>query len=185
MKLNFRSLTWMGACCLAVAGSAEAQAPRNDGHVRLAGLVNTYRMARAAQGGLDVANPTAYLSLRGGAMVSPRGAGLAGADATLPGFELFPGWQTRLDADVIFKANFGGINTIVPVTINQVYYPAESVGGRTVYFGGGLGAVLSGPARFDGKLILGAEMTSRLGGELNVHFTEGETLLTVLARIHL
>jgi len=183
--MNFRTLLTAGVCCLCMARSACAQTPRTDGKVRLTGLVNSYRLTRAAQGGLDVVNPAAYLSLRGGAMVSPRGAGLAGADATLPALDIFPGWQTRLDADVLFKANFGGINTIVPVTLNQVYYPADAVAGRTVYFGGGLGAVLGGPARFDGKLILGAELTSRLGGEMNVHFTEEDTLLTFLVRIHL
>jgi len=151
-------------------------------------MVANYLPARAASPDpvSSTLNPLSNLALRGGAMVSPRGAGLVGLDFTLPSIVgIGTGAHTRIDADVIFKANFGGVNTIIPVTIDQLYSAPASVTGRTVYYGGGLGAILSGPAKFDGKLVLGMDLVKSLGAELNVHFTEHDTLLTILARFHM
>jgi hypothetical protein len=54
-----------------------------------------------------------------------------------------------------------------------------------LYVGGGLGSILSGPAVFDGKLILGTEVSRNLGAELNFHFNKYDTLVTLFARLHM
>lgn len=125
------------------------------------------------------------LALHGGAMVTPRGAALVGGDAKLSTLSVLPGFQGRLDVDVITKANFGGINTIVPVTFSQVLYSPSIGNFRTTYFGGGLGAILGGKAKFDAKLLLGMDLSAKLGAEANIHFTEHDTLVTVFARLKL
>lgn len=123
------------------------------------------------------------LSLHGGAMLSPRGGGLAGVDAAMPTLSLGYGMVGRLDADVIFKANLGGVDTIVPVTIDQILYP--TAGGGKFYIGGGVGAILSGPAVFDAKLIFGTVLNQKLGAEMNVHFNKYDTLVTLFARLQM
>ncbi len=154
-------------------------------------MVANYAPTRAATAATpdpvsSALNPFSNIGLRGGAMVSPRGAGLVGLDYTIPNIVgLGTGAHTRIDADVIFKANLGGVNTIIPITVDQLYTSPASVTGRTVYYGGGIGAVLSGPAKFDGKLVLGMDLVKSLGAEVNVHFTERDTLLTILARFHM
>ena len=123
------------------------------------------------------------IALHGGAMLSPRGALLVGGDMRMDNESFLPGFQGRLDVDVITKANFGGIDTIVPVTFDQVLYAPRAGRFTTTYFGGGLGAVLSGPAVFDGKLLMGMDLSQRLGVEADLHFTEHDTLFTVFARL--
>lgn len=173
--MSFRTLVLGAALSLMSFGGATAQ---------------TAAPATSVAGGLRAAtvrqfepSPIASYALRGGAMVTPRGAGLVGVDATIPSLSLGEGWVGRIDADVIFKANLGGVNTIVPVTIDQIRYSTPLEGTTSTYVGAGLGAVLSGPARFDGKLVIGADFAQRLGAEVNVHFTEDDTLVTVLARL--
>lgn len=124
------------------------------------------------------------VSLRGGAMLAPRSAGLAGVDIAVPSVSLLEGWEGRLDADVIFKANFAEINTIVPVTLNQVHYMAD-VSGRSLYFGAGAGALLGGKAKLIGKGVLGVELNPRLGVEGNIIFTNDKTMVLVVGRLHL
>jgi hypothetical protein len=141
-------------------------------------------LAAAAPAQMGMVSPVS-LGLHGGSMISPRGALLVGGDAALPGTSLLPGFKGRLDVDVITKANFGGINTIVPVTLSQVLYAPRAGGFTTTYFGGGVGAILGGKAVFDAKLLLGMDLTQRVGAEANLHFTEHDTLLTVYARIKL
>jgi len=159
--LNIRNLAVCGALVMAMSGAANAQI-----------------LKQAAD------NVKPEISVRGGGMLTPRFGGLAGIDFAVPTISLSNGWQGRLDADVIFKANFAGVNTIIPVTIDQIMY-TPSVGGHTIYYGAGVGAVLGGSAKLDGKLILGTELTSKLGAEANVHFTTNNTLVTVLVRLHL
>jgi hypothetical protein len=168
-------LTLVGAVALAAApalGSAGAALSLGGG-------------SRSALGGQGLMEAPIYLSLRGGAMLSPRGAGLVGIDASLPSLSLGAGWRGRLDADVIIKANLAGVNTIVPVTIDQLY--TVSAPGRigVAYYGAGVGVVSGGGTRFNAKLVLGAEIAKKLGAEVNVHFAERDTLVTVLARLHL
>jgi hypothetical protein len=176
---KFRTLFGAVALGLIATGGATAQ---GTGRVNLTPLLTSQQMILAAQ---HSENSLTNVSLRGGAMISPRGGGLVGLDFAMPTLSLGSGWHGRLDGDVIFKANFGGINDIIPVTVDQLYYSPEAFGGRGIYFGAGVGAVLSGPAKFDGKLILGTELAKRLGAEVNIHFTEHDTLVTVLGRLHL
>lgn len=127
---------------------------------------------------------SAAVSLRGGAMLAPRSAGLAGIDIAVPSVSLLEGWEGRLDADVIFKANFAEINTVVPVTLNQVHY-MQDVSGRSLYFGAGVGALLGGKAKLIGKGVLGVELNPRLAVEGNILFTNDKTMVLVVGRLHL
>jgi hypothetical protein len=165
-------------CCAGSAAKAESAVA---GRTRLSPLLNA-----APAGQFDVVRDvTPSFALRGGAMFSPRGAAIAGADVTLPILKFFDGWTGRIDADVIIKANFAGANTVVPVTLNQVYYLPGSFGGRATYLGGGAGAVFGGGGtKFTAKGLVGAELTQSLGGELNVYFAEGDTLWTAVVRLH-
>lgn len=173
----------LGLAAIGAAAVAGAQATPARDFIPLAPAMRAMTVSRAQAG--PSAGPFMNLTLRGGAMVSPRGAGLAGLDVDIPSASLGNGFHGRVDADAIIKANFGGIDTIFPVTFDQIYYSPAGANGHNVYWGGGLGAVLNGPVRFDGKLILGTELAKRVGAELNVHFTSHDVLLTLLARIHL
>ncbi|NLH99115.1 MAG: hypothetical protein GX446_06440 [Chthonomonadales bacterium] len=124
------------------------------------------------------------MSLRGGIMVAPRGAGLAGVDIAVPSVSLLDGWEGRLDADVIFKANLADISTVVPVTLDQVRY-VQDMTGRSIYYGAGAGALLGGKAKLIGKAILGFELSARLGVEGNLIVTDAKTMVTVVGRLHL
>lgn len=122
------------------------------------------------------------VSLRGGIMASPRGAALVGFDYHLPAIESLQGFEPRFDLDVILKANLAGINTIVPATISLIQYiPATE--SYTPYWGGGVGAVLGGAAKFDAKLVLGLELSRTLAVETNYHLTSEKNLLTAAARL--
>lgn len=178
---TLRTLFLAGALTVPAAGAlAQKSEP-----VRLAGVLNSRRAAPAGQFGPTTVDPTTWVSLRGGAMLSPRGAGLVGLDLSLPAASLFgEGWHGRLDADVIFKANFAGVDTIFPVTVNQVYYRPQ-VGMVDVYGGGGVGAIFGGDTRFAGKLLLGVTLNERLGVEGNVIFNEEDTMFTLFGRLHL
>jgi hypothetical protein len=177
-----RTLLFAGSFCAALAGSASAQSTGTVERVSLARLITSNSISRPMQAS---ASPLQNLTVRGGVMFSPRGAGVAGVDFDLPSVSLGSGWRGRLDADVIFKANLGGINTAVPVTINQIHVSPNAAGEHNVYYGGGVGAILGGHATFDGKLILGTDLSNKLSVEVNAHFTEGDTLLMALARFHL
>jgi hypothetical protein len=171
---------------LAVIG-ANAQTERSGSRLSLTTLQNTVFLSglpvTAAQDGGS--SPFSSFAFRGGAMVSPRGAGLAGLDASLPSFSFGSGWTGRLDADVIFKANFAGINTVVPVTINQLYYSNPSATGQVGYIGGGVGFIFGGKTRFTGKLLVGFEFNRRLGAEANVFLNSEDTIVSVLGRLKL
>jgi hypothetical protein len=179
---HIRTLLVAGAFCAAIAGSASAQTSGTADRVSLAALITSRSIGRNMQA---AASPVQNMSVRGGVMFSPRGAGVAGVDFDLPSVSLGNGWRGRVDADVIFKANLGGINTAIPVTFNQIYISPNAAGDRNIYYGAGVGAILGGSAVFDGKLILGTDVTQKVSAELNAHFTENDTLLMILARFHL
>lgn len=151
---------------------------------RSAATTRTYSAASYGQFGSAVPTVPIALSLRGGVMVAPRGAGLAGVDIPVPSIALLDGWEGRLDADVIFKANFADISTVVPVTFNQVRY-TQDMSGRSIYVGAGAGAMLGGKAKLIGKGIVGLELSARLAVEGNVIFTDAKTMVTVVGRLHL
>jgi hypothetical protein len=178
--LNFRTLLFAGAMGLAAVGSASAQGAETQ-NISLAGLAASNAVTRFAPAGAATTN----FSIRAGAMVTPRGAALIGGDVDLPTLSLGNGWHGRLDADFLIKANFGGVNSVTLVTFDQLYYSPNAASGHNVYWGGGLGAIFGGGTTFDGKLILGTELTTRIGAELNVHFNSRDTILALMARIHI
>lgn len=175
----FRIQTFMIAGLLAAAiGSAQAD------RVPL-GFLTAPQIAVAQPPEPTTVEPVTYISLHGGVMLTPNVGGLVGVDASIPGLNLGNGWHSRIDADVIFNAGFGGIDTIVPVTFDQLYYSPNGASGHNVYYGVGLGAILSGPVSFDGKLILGTEISRNFGAEVNLHLNRHDPLLTLFARLHM
>lgn len=183
MKL-LRALLF-GSLAALSCSAATAQSTTDAGSVRLASLVNTTAPATVFTPKKGSSSGTA-ISIRGGAMVAPRGAGLVGVDFSLPDVTFGGGaWHGRIDADFIIKANFRGTNTAVPVLFNVLHYEPGGSGGRGVYYGGGLGVIFGDGSVFDGKLVLGTELTDKIGAELNVHFNDRDTLLCLVARLHL
>jgi hypothetical protein len=173
---------------LTAGAIALACAPHSHAQTNLAGALgmqpapNAYRMQRP-QGQSSLLN----LGLRAGVMVTPRGAAVVGLDFGLPQLSLHQNWEGRIDGDVIIKANLAGANTIVPVTFDQIFTsPTGGFGGRSSYFGVGVGALLGGKAKLDGKVLLGFDITSKLGVEVNYHIAEdNRPLLVFLARTHM
>jgi len=132
-----------------------------------------------------IPNPTPFpINLRVGALLSPKGKLDLGIDLTLPDLHILPSLTTRLDGDVIFGANIGGSQTIIPITFDQLY--SKSMAGQaSLYFGGGVGMYLGGRSRFGGKLVLGATF-NRFGVEANLHFSgSGDPLLSLQGRVAL
>jgi len=124
------------------------------------------------------------LHLRLGLMLSPRTKFDGGIDATL-GRGILPSLTTRVDLDAIVSANFHGISTLVPLTLDQVYSKGL-FGGNRIYAGAGIGPYFSEKTRFGGKLFIGADLAVRIGIEGSVHFAgEGDALLTLQARVGL
>lgn len=174
-----------GALALACAVPSGAQSNRSTNLASALGMQpapNAYHMQRQQS-----QSPLINLGLRGGVMVTPRGAAVVGLDFGIPQLSLHQNWEGRLDADVIIKANLAGANTIVPVTLDQIYTsPSGGIGGRSSYFGIGAGALLGGKAKLDGKLIFGMDVTNKLGIEVNYHMAEdNRPLLVFLARTHM
>lgn len=171
----FKSLA-VTACLLGAVGMALA-AP--SGERVMTASSSGYARAQYAPPGMPVT-----MSLRGGVMVAPRNAGLAGVDIAMPSASFIEGWEGRLDVDVIFKANFAEVSTIVPVTFSQVQYLAD-ISGRSVYYGIGAGVLLGGKSKLVGKGLLGVELGSRIGAEANVIFSDSKTMVTLVGRLHL
>lgn len=124
------------------------------------------------------------MSLRGGLMVSPRSAGHAGIDIAVPSVSIMDGWEGRIDADVIFKANFSSVSTAVPVTFSLVRY-SDNVRGHSAYLGIGAGTLLGGKSKLLAKGILCVEVGPKLGVEGNILFSESKTMVLLTARLHL
>ncbi|HZT41680.1 MAG TPA: hypothetical protein VFA07_05805 [Chthonomonadaceae bacterium] len=125
------------------------------------------------------------VALRLGAMLSPRTKADVGIDVTLPHLGIGPGWDARLDADVIISANFGGISTLVPITFDEIYTHTLP-GGAPIYIGGGIGAYIGNTTRFGGKVLVGAGLSKQLAAELAVHWPGfSDTLVTLQLRIGL
>ena len=125
------------------------------------------------------------IALRLGVMLSPNTKFVGGADVTLNGLKLLPGFSSRIDADVFLDLNRRGVSTLIPVTFDQLYTKNIALGSR-IYFGGGIGAYIGSVTRFGGKVFVGAGLKSNLGIEGTAHFyNTGEPLLTVQARVSL
>ena len=135
-------------------------------------------------GPLDLIPKPFPLHLRLGALLSPRTKFDGGIDVTL-GRGILPSSTTRIDADVIASANFRGISTLVPITLDQIYSKGL-LGGNRLYFGAGIGPYIADRTRLGGKLFVGADLAVRIGVEGAVHFSgTGDPLLTLQARIGL
>jgi hypothetical protein len=128
-KLKSKLMLFCFALSVIASGMAKADPIIADNHTSLANVVLSSaavgQMPEVVQG-----SPLALLSFHAGAMLSPRGGGLVGLDASMPSLSLGYGMKGRLDADVIFKANLGGIDTIVPVTFDQIFYSPSVAGGK-------------------------------------------------------
>lgn len=123
------------------------------------------------------------LHLRLGAEVSPRLKVAGGVDMTLSGLHILSGFNTRVTAEAIVSANFGGVSTLVPITIDELYSHGL-LAGTSIYGGIGIGPYIGGTTRFGGKVFLGGMFTSRLGAEAAVHFPGwGDPLLVLEARL--
>jgi hypothetical protein len=175
--------------CAPTAGRAE-EAPSNapaasDVFARVVPLTLTTTERKGGQlGPLDLIPKPFPLHLRLGAMLSPRTKFDGGIDATL-GRGILPSMSTRIDLDAIVSANFHGISTLVPITLDQVYSKGL-FGGNRLYFGAGVGPYIADRTRFGGKLFIGADLAVRIGVEGAVHFAgTGVPLLTLQARVGL
>lgn len=125
------------------------------------------------------------VAFRIGANLSPRTLFDVGVDVNLPSLHLIPEFSSRVDLDAIIGLSIASVSTIFPLTFDQLY-GRTLAGGTRVYAGAGIGPYFGGVTRFGGKLILGADFTSRLGGEFNVHFAgTGDPLLSLQLRVGL
>jgi hypothetical protein len=139
--------------------------------------------ARGGQVGTPI-SPGVYAALRLGLTVSPRVKFVGGVDVTLPKLSIGPGFTTRVDAEAIVSANFGGVSTLVPLTINEVYTHGLT-GGWRIYGGAGIGPYFGDVTRFGGKVFIGAGM-GRVAGELDLHFAGfGDPYLALMLRTQL
>lgn len=145
----------------------------------------TFEEAQKCKGGQLGGIPSPFpLHLRLGVMLSPRTKFDGGIDASL-GRGILPNFNTRIDAEAIVSANFHGISTLVPITLDQIYSKGL-FGGNRIYIGGGIGPYISEKTRFGGKLFIGADLAVRVGVEGAVHFSgSGDPLLTLQARLGL
>ncbi len=126
------------------------------------------------------------INLRLGLAFSPRTRFDGGVDLTLPGLSLGPGLSTRIDADAIVSANFGGVTTLFTVTIDQVFALRAPGGAAGIYLGGGLGGYIGETTRFGGKVFAGGMLGSRLGLEGTIHFPGfGDPIWTLQLRLPL
>lgn len=119
------------------------------------------------------------IALRLGLSVSPRTRFAGGIDVSLPRLSLGKGFTTRIDAEAIVSANFGGISTLIPLTFNQVYSKGV-VASTRVYVGAGIGPYFGEITRFGGKIFVGAGISQKLGIELGVHFPGFDDPLVVI-----
>ncbi|NEM37979.1 hypothetical protein G3V69_22805, partial [Escherichia coli] len=90
-----------------------------------------------------------------------------------------PGFYTRLDAEVIIAANFGGVSALVPLTIDQIYSRGV-LGSRRFYAGLGIGPYFGEVTRFGGTVFIGADVVRNFCAEFTVHFPGFGPALTAL-----
>jgi hypothetical protein len=139
---------------------------------------NLFAMRQAAVGGHPLS-----VDLRLGVSVSPRVKFVGGIDARIPGLSLGRGFTTRADFDAVVAANFGGVSTLFPLTIDELYH-ADIPGVHGLYGGLGVGPMFGEVTRFGGKIIIGGTITPRLRLEGNVLFAGyGDPLLNLQLRI--
>jgi hypothetical protein len=191
VRLFGLALLMAGSLCVSLAGAKADETPSESAKsVRLGEIIKAREVEnerifapKAAPVALPPISPV-VVNLRGGALVSPTGAALVGADVSLPQLSLGQGFKGRFDADVLFKSSFARTNTIFPVTFDQIYYRPQ-VGKNDIYLGGGIGAILGDGTTFLGKLVVGVTLTQKVSAELNVLFGQHDTGLTLMGRLAL
>lgn len=193
MRSIATSLAAFLAACLVVPACAQ-QAPANALPYSAAPYITLPSHAGAsllsipivgAQPPPTTVNPTTYVSLRAGAMLSPRVAADVGLDVDIPGLSIGSGWHGRADLDVLIKTGFLNADTAVPVTLDEIYYAPRAIGGYSVYAGFGIGAIFASNTQVIGKLLVGVPLLRRLDAEANLDISGNDTLFTIFARIHL
>jgi hypothetical protein len=138
-------------------------------------------------GQLDVVNSISPFpfAVRLGAMISPRLAFLGGVDVLLRGINPAPGWDLRVDGEVIVDANVNDVSTLFPVTLDIIYNKSLLAGSK-FYAGAGIGPYFGDVTRFGGKLLVGFSLTSNLAAEAELHYPgDSELPLTVMLRLGL
>ncbi len=178
-----RNTSWLqlGFALVAAASSisAKAQAPTLQS-LKLS-INPAHKEVRALIGRI---NPIP-IHLRLGAEVSPNFNFDGGIDFTLPAFHIIPTFTSRIDVEAIVDGGPHGINTLIPITFNQIFTP-PGTGITGLYIGGGIGAYIAGDTQFGGKFFVGANITKRLGIEGDVQFPGfGDPLLSVQVRLPL
>ncbi len=173
----------IGASALHRVAIVDTQLHLNSIQTALSDSILTSSVIRGG-GGISLTNPLG-VHLRVGAMVSPRTKFIGGLDVTIPGLGFGTNYSTRVDADAIVSANIGGVSTLIPLTINEVYSKGLITGTR-FYGGAGVGAYIGKVTRLGGKIFVGVDLAGRISGELGVHFSGfGDPLLTLQARLPL
>ena len=133
------------------------------------------------------------IGIRFGVQVSPRSAFLAGVDVSIPGLNLLPDWNSRVDLDYFVADKDGnpsklafGVHSLTAITFDQIY-TKDIFAGSHVYIGGGAGVYIGNDkTRIGGKVFIGTGLTSTLGIEGTIHFAGlGEPLFTIQARVGL
>lgn len=120
-------------------------------------------------------------NLRLGAAVIPRLKFDGGVDFRFPHLGLGNNFSTRVDIDAILDANFGGVSTLIPVTVDEVY--TRRMPGATLYAGAGIGGFVGKYTRFGGKLFVGGGLGERVSLEGAVLFPGyGDAIFTVQLR---
>ncbi len=151
--------------------------------LQIPALVNVKEFTCGQLPGIGTFSPFP-LNIRVGAMLSPVGKIAVGADVTITGFHVLGSLMTRIDGDVILGSNLSGSQTIIPITVDELY-SKNLIGGTTVYFGGGIGMFFGGKTRFGGKIVAGASIR-RIALEANVDFAGiGDPLFLLQARLGL
>jgi hypothetical protein len=184
--LKVSRLVSAGALVATLVSSAPAFAESAGSEIKLGRLV-------AGPGFAPVAKPSAAsaailpggnFALHAGLMFLPRGAVDVGADVSVPSWTIGDGWVPRFDANFLIGADVEGDEDALSLTGNVVKMFPALVYDRDVYFGGGVGWLLTSGG-FQAKLILGTPITDRFDIEANTHFVEGTVIWTILARARL
>ena len=173
----------IGVSSLNRVSQMDTQLHVNTVHQAMMGNVLNSSVMRGG-GGISLTNPLDF-HIRLGALVSPRTKFIGGADVTIPGLGFGTNFSTRVDAQAIVSANIGGVSTIIPLTINEVYSKGVLPATR-IYGGVGVGPYIGKVTRIGGKLFVGVDLAAKVSGELGVHFSGyGDPLITLEARLPL
>ena len=126
--------------------------------------------AARGQNPVEIGGRSYPFAIRLGATVSPNVKFVGGADLTIPSLGFGKNWVGRLDAEAIVSANLGGNSTLIPLTINEVYFSPTKTDSFRLYGGFGIGIFIGSDTGFGGKVFGGARFSQHLSGEIGVNF---------------